>query len=66
MNKTDHNPIVRRALDKARVIQSRHPKTPKLDAIVAVLNADNVDRIAGITFPGESTPGSVLAARIAA
>jgi hypothetical protein len=66
MNKIDHNPIVRSALDKARAIQSRHPRTPKLDAIVAILNSDMVDRNAGITFPGESTPGSVLAARIAA
>lgn len=62
---TTNAQLVRRALDKARSVREGvGDDAPKLDAIIAVLNAENIDRAAGLTLPSEETPGLALARRV--
>lgn len=59
------NKQVRLALQKARETAAKQAgRVPKLDAVVAVLNADNIDRDAGRTGDNEVTPGAQLAVLI--
>lgn len=60
-----NNERVRAALKKAREVAARQPgRVPKLDAVVAVLNADNIDRGAGRTHDNTASAGSRLAMQV--
>lgn len=59
---------VQAALDIARARWAAAPEhiKAKVHAVVAVLNADVIDRRTKLTFEGENTPGLHLAHRVLA
>ncbi len=44
--------------------QTLQPVPPRLDAMIAVVNADMIDRRAGLTLDAEDSPGLRIALRV--